>query len=75
MEDFWRHAQLAARDRWKQVGSPAGAIDALAPPFNLSGFEPRMDPVPALGEHTRSLLQELGYARAEIETLAAEGVI
>jgi len=75
MEDFWRHAQLAARDRWKQVGSPAGTIDALAPPFNLSAFEPRMDAVPALGEHTRRVLEELGYARAEIETLAAEGAI
>ena len=75
MEDFWRHAQLAARDRWKQVGSPAGTIDALAPPFNLSAFEPRMDAVPALGEHTRPVLEELGYARAEIETLAAEGAI
>ena len=75
MEEFWRHAQLAARDRWKQVGSPEGAIDALAPPFNLSAFEPRMDAVPALGEHTRAVLEELGYARAEIETLAAEGAI
>jgi itaconate CoA-transferase len=75
MEDFWRHAQLAARDRWTKVGSPAGTIDALVPPFNLSAFEPRMDPVPALGEHTRPLLEELGYARADIEALAAQGVI
>jgi itaconate CoA-transferase len=75
MEDFWRHAQLAARDRWKQVGSPAGVIDALAPPFNLSAFSPRMDAVPALGEHTHAVLEELGYARAEIAALAAQGVI
>jgi len=32
-----------ARSRWAKVGSPAGEIDALKPPFNLSGFEPRMD--------------------------------
>jgi len=41
----------------------------LKPPFNLSGFEPRMDPVPALGEHTAAILGELGYANAEIDAL------
>ncbi len=75
MEDFWRHAQLAARGRWASVPSPAGPIEALKPPFNLSGFEPRMGAVPALGEHTRALLAELGYAPDEIERLGAEGVI
>ena len=56
MAEFWRHEQLAARSRWTQVASPGGMIDALKPPFNLSEFEPRMDAVPALGEHTRSVL-------------------
>src|SRR5262249_9471544 len=67
MEDFWRHEQLAARDRWASVASPAGPIDALKAPFNLSGFEPRMDAVPALGEHSRELLAELGYSAAEVD--------
>ncbi len=75
MEDFWRHPQLAARGRWAKVGSPAGEIDALKPPLNLSGFEPRMDAVPALGEHSRAILSELGYSEREVETLAASGVI
>ena len=75
MEEFWRHPQLAARARWTKVASPGGMIDALKPPFNLSGFEPRMDPVPALGEHTRALLAELGYTQTEIDKLAAEGVV
>jgi crotonobetainyl-CoA:carnitine CoA-transferase CaiB-like acyl-CoA transferase len=75
MEEFWRHPQLAARARWTKVASPGGMIDALKPPFNLSGFEPRMDPVPALGEHTRALLAELGYTQTEIGKLAAEGVV
>src|SRR5688572_14223594 len=43
MERFWRHPQLEARNRWAKVPSPAGEIDMLKPPFNLSGFEPRMD--------------------------------
>jgi itaconate CoA-transferase len=75
MDEFWRHPQLAARGRWAQVASPGGSIDALKPPFNLSGFEPRMDAVPALGEHTRALLAELGYASTEIDRLAGEGVV
>jgi crotonobetainyl-CoA:carnitine CoA-transferase CaiB-like acyl-CoA transferase len=34
-----------------------------------------MDAVPALGEHTRSILAELGFAAAQIERFAAEGVV
>ena len=64
-----------ARDRWASVGSSAGSIKALKPAFNLSGFEPKMGAVPALGEHTRALLAELGYAQDEIERLSATGVI
>ena len=75
MEGFWRHPQLAARGRWAKVGSPAGEIDALKPPFNLSGFEPRMDRVPAVGEHSRAILAELGYGEADIDGLAAGGAI
>ncbi|MGH8689582.1 MAG: CaiB/BaiF CoA transferase family protein [Burkholderiales bacterium] len=75
MEQFWRHPQLAARGRWAKVGSPAGEIDALKPPFNLSAFEPRMDAIPALGEHSRAILSELGYSGSEVEALAASGAI
>ncbi|HYN12832.1 MAG TPA: CoA transferase, partial [Burkholderiales bacterium] len=75
MEEFWRHPQLAARGRWVKVDSPGGEIDALKPPFNLSGFEPRMEAIPALGEHTRAILSELGYAAGEIDTLAAQGAV
>ena len=75
MEGFWRHPQLEARGRWAKVGSPGGAIDTLKPPLNLSGFEARMDAVPALGEHTTKLLAEIGYGEKEIRALAAEGVL
>jgi itaconate CoA-transferase len=75
MQDFWRHAQLEARGRWAKVGSPAGELDMLKPPINLSGFEPRLDPVPALGAHSRAILAELGYGDAEVNALAAAGAI
>jgi len=72
MGEFWRHPQLQARGRWAKVGSSAGEIDALRPPFNLSEFAPRMDPIPALGEHSRAILAELGYAATEIDRLARD---
>jgi itaconate CoA-transferase len=75
MEQFWHHPQLTARARWAAVGSPAGDIDALKPPFNLDGMEPRMDPVPEVGQHSRAVLAELGYSAAEIARLAAAGAI
>jgi len=36
---------------------------------------PRADPVPALGEHTRSILAELGWNDIAIENLRTAGVI
>ena len=50
--EVWEHPQLAARGRWTEVGTPKGTVPALRPPAGLDGVEPRMDPVPALGEHT-----------------------
>jgi itaconate CoA-transferase len=73
MQGFWDHPQLRARERWAKVGSPAGELDMLKPPFNLSGFEPRLDAVPALGEHTRAILAELGYGEAEISQIIRSG--
>ncbi len=53
------HPQLAARDRWRSVGSPAGPVRALLPPITLPGRPPRMDPIPAVGEHTEAILRWL----------------
>lgn len=74
-EEVWNHPQLAARDRWREVGSPAGVIPAPLPPASYSGFEARMDPVPAIGEHTEDILAGLGYSKAEIAELRAVGAV
>jgi crotonobetainyl-CoA:carnitine CoA-transferase CaiB-like acyl-CoA transferase len=75
MHDVWGHPQLAARERWRQVGTSAGEVAALLPPGMPAAFEPRMDPVPALGEHTDAILRELGYDTAQIGALRDAGAI
>jgi itaconate CoA-transferase len=75
LQQFWRHPQLAARGRWAKVGLPGGEIEMLKPPFNIAGTEPRMDPIPAVGEHSRGILAELGYSEADIGRFAAAGAI
>ncbi|MFE7420008.1 CaiB/BaiF CoA transferase family protein [Rhodococcus sp. NPDC057529] len=72
MADVWAHPQLAARGRWHEVSTPAGPIPALTPPGIVSA-EPRMEAVPALGEHTREVLTELGLSTTEIDAMIEDG--
>ena len=78
MQELWQHPQLKARKRWREVGSPVGPLPAMLPPgsWGNDGSEgPRMDPVPALGEHTDAILAELGLSAADIDALrTAEGI-
>jgi itaconate CoA-transferase len=69
------HPQLTARDRWRQVRTPKGDIQALRPPPVITGFEQPMGAVPGLGEHTDSILGELGLTAEEIGRLRAAGAI
>ena len=75
MADVWAHPQLQARERWRQVGTPAGDVPALLPPGRISSFDYRMDPVPAVGQHTDAILRALGRGDAEIAALANAGAI
>ena len=75
MHEVWEHAQLKARRRWTEVETPAGRIAALIPPALPSSVAPRMDPVPALGQHTDAILRELDFDAATIERLRADGAI
>ncbi len=72
MHDVWAHPQLQARNRWREIDSPAGKIPALLPPGSWEEQAPRMDAVPALGQHTDSILRALGYSIARIAQLRAE---
>jgi itaconate CoA-transferase len=75
LHDVWRHPQLEARRRWVEIDSPVGALPALLPPTARTPQEVRMDPVPALGEHTEALLGELGFEAAAIARLREQEVI
>ena len=75
MHDVWAHPQLKARRRWTEVTTPGGPIPALLPPGKTDAFVPRMDAVPALGEHTEPILRELGWSAEAIAGLRAEGAV
>ncbi len=75
MADVWEHPQLNARQRWTEVNTSSGPIKALLPPGKSNAFEPRMDAVPALGEHTAAILAELGWAPEAVAQLRAAGTI
>jgi itaconate CoA-transferase len=75
MHAVWAHPQLRARDRWREVETAAGTIPALLPPGSWADGPPRMDAVPALGQHTDAILAALGYAADAIDALRAAQAI
>lgn len=72
---FIAHPQLAARDRWREVATPAGPIRVIVPPLDLEGMEPRMGAIPEVGAHTDEILTEIGYDAARIQELRAVGAV
>jgi itaconate CoA-transferase len=75
VREFVAHPQLAARNRWQTVDSPAGPLPALVPPVDIEGVEPSMGPIPSLGQHTDGILGELGFDSATVSSWRARGVI
>jgi itaconate CoA-transferase len=69
VEQFLEHPQLAERNRWRQVGSPVGPLDAILPPFTFENAECAMGDIPEVGQHTHQVLAELGFSEREIDDL------
>jgi itaconate CoA-transferase len=72
---FLAHPQLNGRDRWRDIGSPAGTLRATIPPVRMDDVEPVMGDVPALGQHTDAILEELGVAKDIVAVWRREGVV
>jgi itaconate CoA-transferase len=75
VQELVEHPQLAARDRWADVHSPAGSVRVLKPPFNFDGMDIPMNAIPSVGEHTDVILGELGIDRATIAEWRARGIV
>ena len=75
MSGLWNHDQLRARNRWAEVGSPVGMLPSLLPPGVNNSFEYRMDAIPAIGEHTNSILREIGMSDIQISELEKTNAI
>lgn len=73
--DVLAHPQLAERDRWRSIDTPAGPIPSLLPPPVIAGYQPPMGAVPGLGEHTEAVLGELGFTDTDIAALRGQGAI
>jgi itaconate CoA-transferase len=73
--EFLDHPQLADRDVWREIGSPAGPLRAMIPPVRMEGVDPAMGDVPALGQHTDAILEELEVAPDTIVAWRKEGAI
>jgi itaconate CoA-transferase len=75
VQEFIDHPQLAARNRWREVASPAGPIRALVPPFDFDDMEIPMGPIPAVGAHTDAILGELGMDSGAIARMRQAGIV
>ena len=75
VREFLAHPQLAAGDRWSEIGSPAGALRALKPPVQMAGVEAVMGDIPSLGQHSEQILEELGFDSNTITAWRREKLI
>jgi len=75
VNEYLDHPQLKDRDSWRDIGSSAGPLRALIPPVRMDGVEPAMGDVPALGQHTDAILEELGIARDTVAAWRTQGAI
>ncbi|RMZ79057.1 hypothetical protein DV737_g3553, partial [Chaetothyriales sp. CBS 132003] len=59
MHAVWHHPQLKARRRWREIQTEMGPVPSFITPGMSADVEPRLDPVPSVGQHNDKILAEL----------------
>jgi itaconate CoA-transferase len=75
MKDAWNHPQLQALNRIVETKTPGGTVKSFLPPGNNNQFEPTLNPVPDVGEHSRDILQGLGFSDGEIDGFYKDEIV
>ena len=76
-DDLKSHPQIEAIEALETYKTPLhGALTVPRPPARFEGENAsQAAPSPALGEHSRSILETLGYSGEDIDTLIADGSV
>ena len=76
-DDLKSHPQIASIEALETYETPLhGALTVPRPPARFEGKNAsQATPSPGLGEHSRSILETLGYRGEEIDALIAEGSV
>ncbi|MCF8565301.1 CoA transferase [Alicyclobacillus tolerans] len=77
LNEAFSDPQVLARDMLQTVDHPkAGIVEQIGIPIKLSETPGSIrTAAPELGEHTRLVLEQLGYSTQEIEALKGKGVV
>jgi len=75
MAAVWNHPQLHALQRIVEIDTPNGPVKSFRSPGNNNSYQGQSGKVPDIGEHSDSILAELGFEDNEIAHLKTEEVI
>ena len=67
--EVMEHPQLLHGGMISDIGSPVGEIPSIGSPMVVGGTRPELGAVPALGEHTRAVLEQHGVAQDVVDAI------
>ncbi|MGW6331038.1 CaiB/BaiF CoA transferase family protein [Nocardia rhamnosiphila] len=75
LSEVVRDPQVRARGALMPVPGSGGELVSVHSPFRLASVAPRNERFPDLGEHTREILLDVGFARDDVEALLETGAV